>query len=594
MQKVIADGCSNDESTLATTYVLEDAITNLEVMPSMRCMMTAGKALDRDNVAGYNPICGWERVVTKELGSIAIEEICGSSYTVLNKDGIWTKADFKSYGVQGIYAVELRLNSNTVKTVECTGNHRWLLENGEVRSTISLKTGDRIPFVSAPKPVIDDDYILGVRHGIIYGDGTTQKSQKRVKGYTVRLCGEDNRELLKFFDGYPVTYPPSAEGDPIVQMYDGFAATHSLKELPDDNETESYLLGFIRGWLAADGSVTKGSQVSLCVSTDGKVWLYRNSERLGFTIQREYKQSSETNYGKRRQDSWIMYFSRSSMIKEDFLCSWKRANFKPLKSHFVVKEVKPTGTIESVYCAEVPDTNTFVLEGGLVTGNCAYRAVDDVRSFDEIMYILLCGTGVGFSVERQYINDLPELAEEFYETDTTIVVSDSKIGWASSYRELISLLYGGKIPKWDLSKIRPAGSRLKTFGGRASGPDPLDDLFKFTVGVFKNAKGRKLNSLECHDIVCKIADIVVVGGVRRSALISLSNLTDERMRNAKTGQWWTENPQRALSNNSVCYTETPDTAAFLKEWTSLYESKSGERGIFNRVSARKDCGTQWT
>ena len=219
--------------------------------------------------------------------------------------------------------------------------------------------------------------------------------------------------------------------------------------------------------------------------------------------------------------------------------------------------------------------------------NCAYRAVDDVRSFDEIMYILLCGTGVGFSVERQYINDLPEIAEEFYETDTTIVVSDSKIGWASAYRELISLLYGGKIPKWDLSKIRPAGSRLKTFGGRASGPDPLDDLFKFTVGVFRNAKGRKLNSLECHDIVCKIADIVVVGGVRRSALISLSNLTDERMRNAKTGQWWTENPQRALSNNSVCYTETPDTAAFLKEWTSLYESKSGERGIFNRVSARK-------
>ena len=228
------------------------------------------------------------------------------------------------------------------------------------------------------------------------------------------------------------------------------------------------------------------------------------------------------------------------------------------------------------------------LERDNVAGyNCSYRAVDDVRAFDEIMYILLCGTGVGFSVERQYISNLPEIAEEFHDTDTTIVVPDSKIGWASSYRELISLLYGGKIPKWDMSKIRPAGSRLKVFGGRASGPEPLEELFKFTIEVFKNAAGRKLNSIECHDIVCKVADIVVVGGVRRSALISLSNLTDDRMRNAKTGSWWDADPQRALANNSVCYTEKPDTAALLKEWTSLYESKSGERGIFNRVAAQR-------
>ena len=227
--------------------------------------------------------------------------------------------------------------------------------------------------------------------------------------------------------------------------------------------------------------------------------------------------------------------------------------------------------------------------------NCAYRAIDDVRSFDEIMYILLCGTGVGFSVERQYTNMLPEIAEEFHESDTTIVVSDSKIGWASSYRELISLLYGGKIPKWDMSKVRPAGSRLKTFGGRASGPEPLEDLFNFTVSIFRNAKGRKLSSIECHDIVCKIADIVVVGGVRRSALISLSNLTDERMRGAKhdlyyqdaNGEIKCREPQRELANNSVCYTETPDLISFLKESVALYESKSGERGIFNRVSAKK-------
>jgi ribonucleoside-triphosphate reductase len=228
------------------------------------------------------------------------------------------------------------------------------------------------------------------------------------------------------------------------------------------------------------------------------------------------------------------------------------------------------------------------LERDNVAGyNCSYRAVDDIRAFDEIMYVLLCGTGVGFSVERQYISDLPVVAENFHDSDSTIIVPDSKIGWASAYRELISLLYAGKIPRWDLSRIRPAGARLKTFGGRASGPEPLEELFNFTVEVFRNAEGRRLNSLECHDLVCKVADIVVVGGVRRSALIGLSNLTDDRLRGAKAGQWWVDAPQRALANNSVCYTETPDVGAFLKEWGSLYDSKSGERGIFNRVASQK-------
>lgn len=219
--------------------------------------------------------------------------------------------------------------------------------------------------------------------------------------------------------------------------------------------------------------------------------------------------------------------------------------------------------------------------------NCSYLPVDSPRAFDEAMYILCCGTGVGFSVERQYINQLPVIAEEFHDTETVIVVADSKIGWAKSFRELISLLYAGQIPQWDLSKIRPAGARLKTFGGRASGPEPLDELFRFTITLFENAKGRRLNSLECHDLMCKMASAIVVGGVRRSALISLSNLTDERMRNAKSGQWWVENDQRTLANNSVCYTEKPDIGIFMKEWVSLYESKSGERGIYSRVASKR-------
>ena len=218
--------------------------------------------------------------------------------------------------------------------------------------------------------------------------------------------------------------------------------------------------------------------------------------------------------------------------------------------------------------------------------NCSYLPVDDVKSFDEAMYILLCGTGVGFSVERNYINKLPEVPEKLYNSDTCISVADSKEGWAKSFRMLLALLYAGEIPTYDMSKIRPAGARLKIFGGRASGPAPLEDLFKFTINMFKGAVGRKLTSYECHSIMCKIGEIVVVGGVRRSAMISLSNLSDIRMRHAKTGQWWETAPHMALANNSVVYTDKPDSETFLREWTSLVESKSGERGIFNRVSAQ--------
>lgn len=219
--------------------------------------------------------------------------------------------------------------------------------------------------------------------------------------------------------------------------------------------------------------------------------------------------------------------------------------------------------------------------------NCAYVHVNRLRAFDEILYILMCGTGVGFSVEQKFVEKLPTISEEFTYSDTTISVADSKAGWARAYRELISLLVAGQIPNWDLSKVRPAGARLKTFGGRASGPAPLDDLFKFTAETFRKAAGRKLTTLECHDIVCKTAEIVVVGGVRRSALISLSDLNDDRMRDAKSGAWWEANPQRALANNSVAYREKPDIGVFMKEWLSLYESKSGERGIFNRDAAKK-------
>ena len=221
--------------------------------------------------------------------------------------------------------------------------------------------------------------------------------------------------------------------------------------------------------------------------------------------------------------------------------------------------------------------------------NCSYVAVDNPRSFDEILYILMNGTGVGFSVESKFVDQLPIVSDSFHDTETNIVVADSKLGWAKSLKELIHLLYAGQVPRWDLSKVRPAGAPLKTFGGRASGPGPLEDLFKFTVATFKKAAGRRLTTLEAHDIVCKIAEIVVVGGVRRSALISLSDLSDDRMRVAKSGDWWKENVQRALANNSFVAKEKPDVGIFMREWLSLYESRSGERGIFSRAASKKQA-----
>ena len=248
---------------------------------------------------------------------------------------------------------------------------------------------------------------------------------------------------------------------------------------------------------------------------------------------------------------------------------------------------------DAIFGLEVMPSMRAMMTAGLALNrdntagyNCSYLPVDDPKSFDEAMFILLCGTGVGFSVERQFISKLPEVPTLF-DSETTIVVRDSKEGWAKAFRQLIALLYSGEIPKWDISLVRPAGARLKTFGGRASGPGPLVDLFNFTIRTFKEAQGYKLSSIQCHDIMCKIGEVIVMGGVRRSAMISLSNLSDDRMRHAKSGAWWENDPHRALANNSVAYTEKPDAISFMREWTALVESGSGERGIFNREAAKK-------
>ena len=288
---------------------------------------------------------------------------------------------------------------------------------------------------------------------------------------------------------------------------------------------------------------------------------------------------------KGRRETWVETVDRYMDFMKNHLI--KNYNYDPNDIKFI--QVKDAILNHKV----MPSMRAMMTAGqalerdNIAAYNCSFIAVDSLRAFDEAMYILMNGTGVGFSVEQKYINNLPVIAEEFYPTNTTIMVEDSKLGWSKAFKELLGLLTMGQIPEWDMSKVRPAGARLKTFGGRASGPEPLNDLFKFTVETFKIAKGRRLKPIEAHDLMCKIGEVVVVGGVRRSALISLSNLDDFEMAKAKSGQWWEQEPQRALANNSAVYNAKPNVAQFLREWRNLYESKSGERGIYNMDSVRK-------
>jgi ribonucleoside-diphosphate reductase alpha chain len=288
-----------------------------------------------------------------------------------------------------------------------------------------------------------------------------------------------------------------------------------------------------------------------------------------------------------RRENWDETVSRYFNFFEDHLKE---------KENFILDETVRKELEEAVLSLKVMPSMRCMMTAGEalkrenVAGyNCSYVAVDNVRSFDEILYILMNGTGVGFSVESKFTEQLPMVSEDFHDSETTIVVADSKLGWAKALKELIGMLYVGQVPKWDLSKVRAAGAPLKTFGGRASGPAPLESLFKFCVSTFKKAAGRRLTTMECHDIVCKIAEIVVVGGVRRSALISLSDLSDDRMRVAKSGEWWKDNIQRALANNSYVAKGNVDVGIFMKEWLSLYESHSGERGIFSREASKKQA-----
>jgi hypothetical protein len=545
---------------------IREQILSLGVMPSMRALMTAGPALDRDPMAGYNCFAGQQRYLTID-GVQAFADTCGTLQTVLNGQGQWVEAEIKSFGEQQLNKISFKPNGDSGHSrtqlrheVLATPNHRWItLNRGEVTD---LKVGDKVAFVR-PNTGTDSNTEAYIR-GFLFGDGTLD-TRGRAKA---RLCGAKMDALLPAMEAYghcATLYPPSYNGDPVVLFNKGHFS--DSKQLPLGKDAE-YLAAWLEGYIAADGDQdpdqpglsTQDAEAAEFVKS---IAAFSGKHITGDSTSKVLK----TNYGPRSHPLRRLKFRTSGL--------------------FVVTAIEEKVDEQEVFCAVVPGTQDFVLEHGIHTGNCAFVAIDDVRAFDEILYILMCGTGMGFSVERQFIANLPTVAETFVDTDITIVVKDSKGGWANAFRELLALLYSGSVPKWDVSKVRPAGAKLKVFGGRASGPQPLVDLFRFAIATFKEAAGRKLTSIECHDLVCKIADIVVVGGVRRSALISLSNLSDDRMRGAKNGQWWVNAPHRGLANNSAAYTERPDMELFMKEWLSLVESKSGERGVFNREAAVK-------
>lgn len=581
---------------------LEEAVLNHKIMPSMRLMMTAGDAVKRSEIAAFNCFSGTVKVITKEYGKVELKELAGKTVNVLTKDAFWAEAFINSFGIQQTVNLKLTMNSRVVN-IPVTLDHNWLLADGRLVKTRALKKGDKVEHITSPKIVeCKDDYIKGLLHGVIFGDGSAIHGATRSFGYQLRLCG-NSKELLEVLEplATSINYPPSFGGDPVLFFRDKFAKSTPLKELPNQEESDSYLLGFVRGWFAADGSVQGNGQCVITSERSKLQWLQKVGPRFGISLLDNLVTcSSVTNFGNRKQDTVTGSFDRLTFGPEDCIMPSKALRYKnQTDKTYTVSEVDISSPVsEEVFCATVPGVHNFVIEQGVLTGNCSYLPIDDPKSFDELMYILLCGTGVGFSVERHYVDKLPEVPERLFYSDTIIVVKDSKEGWAKAFRQLIALLYSGEIPGWDDSKVRPEGSRLKTFGGRASGPEPLRNLFKFTVNIFKAAVGRKLTTIECHDIVCKIADIVVVGGVRRSALISLSDLQDERLRTAKSGDWWRTTSHRALSNNSAVYEERPEITQFLSEWKSLIESKSGERGIFNREASniqaaksgrRKEC-----
>lgn len=548
-----------------------DAILAMDVLPSMRTLWCAGPAMDRDNVCGYNCMGGETEFITNQGVRKFTDFKDGDKVTVLTHTGSWKSATVHSYGQQKLFNITL-VRGRSSYTVRATSDHQWLLSKGE--RTRSLKLGDKL--VAPPRIVGAWDYYNSdpvARNywafGYIYGDGTLLKNQDgKYTRSMVRLCGEHKNRFLDRFQelGYATSSPPTFGGDAIA--YTG----HYLKTLPSITEDGfDNVVAFVRGYLDADGHKnTNGTLPSpfdgIQTSKEESIHFIRQMfPTVGAYITREDDRTGEvTGYGVRPETSdfgLVLGFGDSP------------------NSTFSVKDIQES-TVETVWCLEVEDDHSFVLPNGIVTGNCSFLPLDNLRAFAEALYILMQGTGVGFSVESRFVNNLPVIQAH---TDQWIdfIVPDSTEGWSEAVYFALVQGHKGVGVRWNYSLVRPKGSRLKTKGGRASGHEPLKRVLDFIGDTVRGAQGRHLKTIEAHDIMCLIAEIVMVGGFRRASLISFSDPEDLDMRHAKD---WSDGKTfpsiRYMSNNSVVHTERPSREVFDAEWAQLVASGSGERGMY--------------
>lgn len=561
--------------------MLEDSMYHLQAGPAMRVVQMAGPALDRCEMGAYNCLSRDTKFVT-ESGVRSFEDFeDGDLVTVLSHAGEWRPAVVRKYGTQKLNTVVLRRGSSRTE-VKATANHRWLLRDGTV--TESLKAGDQI--LTPPTPFADWDYDtaepdekLFWAYGLVFGDGTLVKKNGEYRHSMVRLCGDKAKYLERFSElGFSHSFPPSQDGEPTV--YTG----RYLKSLPSlEADGLRKTLAFVRGWLDADGTKNTNPSpnrfTSLQVTGEDKIAFARSVlPAVGVYITSEQDVTDrETNYGQR------------SGTTVRFGISQHFGSSKNASSYSVV-EVRE-GEREEVWCLEVDEDASFVLPTGVVTGNCTAMPIVDLKCFPEMLYILMQGCGVGFSVESEFIDQLPPLKKQRGEPPVTIVVEDHTEGWCDALYEALLLWWDGYDVHLDVSKVRAAGTRLKTKGGRASGPGPLLELFAFIRNLVMARQGKRLRDVDAHRLCCFIGRIVQVGGVRRAATISLSDLDSIGMRDIKSSNWWadttywSDGKYLSMANNSAVYEERPSIETFMSEWLSLVKSKSGERGIFNRQAA---------
>lgn len=545
-------------------------ILDFEVMPSMRAMWAAGPAAEATNVALFNCLSRDTAFITDSGVQSFSDFEDGDETVVLTHTGSWKKAVVRNHGHQELYNINFRVShaSRGQHTVRATRDHRWLLANGVV--TTNLMEGDLV--MHAPRTWVwdfgDADPLekLYWCYGYVYGDGTLVHSGKNTYSM-VRLCGKDAGFAKRFEDcGFRTSNCASIGAD--FMAYTG----SYLKTLPDlERDPVNLIRSFVAGFMDADGTKDTnkpGSWGAIQQTGEESIEFLKKALPLcGLYITRSDDFTHQkTNFGKRSGRT-------ERIVVKEHNAPWRVTSIQK-------------STKSDVWCLEVEDDNSFVLPNGIVTGNCAFQAIDHVDAFAECLYILMCGTGYGFSVERKYVDKLPVVSKLNGKGAGTFEIPDSKEGWADSVKHLMQALYAGRDLELDYSLLRPRGSRLKTFGGRSSGPAPLISLHNFIRQVFEKAQGRHLKPIECLDVLNKIAEIVVVGGVRRSSQICLSDLDDEDIEHAKR---WPFPLHRAMSNNSATYHEKPGAVKFLEEWASLAKSGTGERGIFNLQGAKKRC-----